>query len=73
MSINKEAESKAASNSEAEESLITVDEPKENDSSLQALISEEQFYARERLRQETGHEPTQEEVDRWISEQTEGY
>ncbi|HSK72898.1 MAG TPA: hypothetical protein VK892_14445 [Pyrinomonadaceae bacterium] len=43
------------------------------DSSLQALINQEQSLARDRLRQKIGREPTQEEVDKWLSEQTEGY
>ncbi len=73
MNINDKSESELANNSEAEESIITSDAPEENDSSLQALISEEQSFVRRRLREETGREPTQQEVDKWLSEQTEGY
>ncbi len=45
----------------------------ENDSSLEALVRQEQSDAHNRLRKELGREPTQEEADRWLSEQTEGY
>jgi hypothetical protein len=45
----------------------------ENDSSLEALVHQEQSDAHNRLREELGREPTQEEADRWLSEQTEGY
>ncbi len=45
----------------------------ENDSSLEALVRQEQSDAHNRLREELGREPTQEEADRWLSEQTEGY
>lgn len=47
--------------------------PPENDSSLEALVREEQSIARERLREELGREPTQKEADEWLNEQTEGY
>ncbi len=70
---NNRIESESADDSKAEEPAAKSDEPEENDSSLQALISEEQSLARRRLRAETGGEPSQEEVDRWLSEQTEGY
>jgi len=46
---------------------------KENDSSLEALVRQEQFIARKRLTEELVREPTQEEIDKWISEQAEGY
>ncbi len=51
----------------------STDTPPENDSSLEALVREEQSLARERLREELGREPSQEEADKWLSEQTEGY
>jgi len=73
MNINDETESEQANNSEAKESLSSGVEANENDSSLQALVNEEQSFVRARLRKELGREPTQEEVDRWLSEQTEGY
>ena len=46
---------------------------KENDSSLEALVHQEQSVARKGLTEELGREPTQEEIDRWLNEQTEGY
>ncbi len=73
MNINDNTETKLANNSKAKESIINSEEPDENDSSLQALVNEEQSFVRQRLKEETGREPTQEEVDRWLSEQTEGY
>lgn len=51
----------------------TKNETTKNDSSLQALINQEQTQAREKAREELGREPTQEEIDRWLSEHTEGY
>lgn len=56
-----------------EELMPSVRVPSEDDSSLDALINEEQTYVRQRLQKELGREPTQEEADRWLSEQTEGY
>ncbi len=73
MNINNNTKTKPANNSEAEESIINSEQPDEKDSSLQALVDEEQFFARQRLREEIGREPTQKEVDKWLSEQTEGY
>ncbi len=54
-------------------STNSTDEPPENDSSLEALVRQEQSIARERLREELGREPTQAEIDEWLNEQTEGY
>ena len=51
----------------------STDAPPDNDSSLEALVSEEQSIARERMREKLGREPTQEEADEWLNEQTEGY
>ena len=45
----------------------------EDDSSLQALVREQQSYAREQLLKELGREPTQREADEWLSAHTEGY
>ncbi len=56
-----------------ETSVKIVDAPPENDSSLQSLIGEEQSYSRERLREELGREPTDEEANEWLSAHTEGY
>lgn len=53
--------------------VISNGPPAENDSSLEALVREEQSLARERLREKLGREPSQAEADQWLSEQTEGY
>jgi hypothetical protein len=52
---------------------LESDSVEDNDSSLEALVHQEQVEAHKRLREELGREPTQEEADRWLSEQTEGY
>jgi hypothetical protein len=46
---------------------------KSGDESLEAAARDEREYARERLGAELGREPSDEEVDKWLSEQTEGY
>ena|ERR1051326_3334211 len=43
------------------------------DESLEAAARDERELARERLGAELGREPSDEEVDKWLSEQTEGY
>jgi hypothetical protein len=48
-----------------------VDESR--DQSLEAAARDEREYARARLGAELGREPSDEEVDKWLSEQTEGY
>jgi hypothetical protein len=47
--------------------------PDDNDSSLEALVREQQTYVRDRLSVELGREPIQEEIDDWLNEHTEGY
>ena len=47
--------------------------PDESDSSLEALVSDQQSIARDRLREKLGREPTTEEADEWLSEHTESY
>lgn len=44
-----------------------------NDSSLEALVNQEQTLARRNLQNELGREPTQKEVDEWINAHTESY
>ena len=46
---------------------------KENDSSLEALINQEQSLPHEQLQAELGREPTREEVDEWLRAHTESY
>ena len=41
--------------------------------SLEDAARDERSYARERLRQELGRDPTEEEVSEWLRQQTEGY
>jgi DNA-directed RNA polymerase specialized sigma subunit len=50
-----------------------VDEGENMDDSLEAAARGERDYARERLSAELGREPSDEEIDKWLSEQTEGY
>jgi len=47
--------------------------PSVDDSSLEALVSQEQILARQNLKQEIGREPTQKEIDEWINAHTESY
>ncbi|MDQ3743161.1 MAG: hypothetical protein M3444_02145 [Acidobacteriota bacterium] len=46
---------------------------KGRDDSLEDAARDERRYARERLRQELGRDPTEEEVNEWLRQQTEGY
>jgi hypothetical protein len=48
-------------------------EPNQNESDLSNVASEEEGFVRERLSSELGRQPTQEEVDEWLREHTEGY
>jgi len=41
--------------------------------SVEDAARAEREYARERLREELGREPTEEEVSEWLRQQTEGY
>jgi hypothetical protein len=43
------------------------------DTSLEDLGRDEREYVRGRLRAELGREPTDEEIDEWLREHTEGY
>jgi hypothetical protein len=43
------------------------------DDSLQDLSREQRDLARERLTQELGRDPTEDEMDDWLRRQTEGY
>ena len=44
-----------------------------DDTSLEDVARGERDYVRGRLRAELGREPTDEEVDEWLREHTEGY
>lgn len=57
-----------------EETLKTPDNSQTGiDSSLEALVDEEQTLAQKQLQDELGREPTQEETDEWLSAHTESY
>ena len=43
------------------------------DDSLQTLSREQRDYAREALTKELGRDPSDEEMDDWLRQQTEGY
>lgn len=43
------------------------------DASLEEAAEREHEYLRERLRDELGREPTEEELDEWLREHTEGH
>ncbi|HEY0545397.1 MAG TPA: hypothetical protein VGC91_08490 [Pyrinomonadaceae bacterium] len=45
----------------------------DNDASLEEAVREEREYVRGRLREELRREPTDEEVDEWLRQHTEGY
>jgi hypothetical protein len=40
---------------------------------LEDAARDERGYARQRLREELGRDPTEEEIDEWLRRQTEGY
>ncbi|MCA1567785.1 MAG: hypothetical protein LC803_19495 [Acidobacteria bacterium] len=54
----------------AEESPETVGD---GDASLEETAEREREYLRGRLRDELGREPTEEELNEWLREHTEGY
>jgi len=43
------------------------------DSSLEDVARDEREYVRGRLRAELGRDPSEEEIDEWLREHTEGY
>lgn len=47
--------------------------PEDSNSELEEAVRSEREYVRERLRQELGREPTDEELDEWLRQHTEGY
>jgi hypothetical protein len=47
--------------------------PEEKDAPLEDVARAEREYVRQRLRAELGREPTEEEVDEWLRQHTEGY
>jgi len=45
----------------------------ERDAELEGLALTEHEYLHQRLREELGREPTEEELDEWLRQHTEGY
>lgn len=45
----------------------------DNETELSEVAEREREYLHERLRQELGREPTEEELDEWLRQHTEGY
>ena len=48
-------------------------ESKNESSELKDVAATEHDYLKERLKQELGREPTEEELDDWLRQRTEGY
>lgn len=46
---------------------------RDNSSELSDVADTEHEYLHERLRKELGREPTEEELDQWLRQHTEGY
>lgn len=49
------------------------DEPEDEVAGLEDVAQTEHEYLHERLRLELGREPTEEELDEWLRQHTEGY
>jgi len=60
----------AASNNSSEEETRQGDD---TDSGLEDVARREREYVRRRLREELKREPTDEEMDEWLRQQTEGH
>lgn len=55
-------------------SAAAEEQPDANaDEGLEEAARDEQDYLRRRLRDELGHEPTEEELNEWLRRHTEGY
>ncbi len=65
----------AAGRTAFEHSMSAEDAPpeEEGDASLDEAAEDEREYVRRRLRDELGREPSEEEVDEWLRQHTEGY
>ncbi len=53
--------------------MSTEDEKVADESGLEQVAETEHEYLHERLRQELGREPSEEELDEWLRQHTEGY
>ncbi|HVG34375.1 MAG TPA: hypothetical protein VM911_14995 [Pyrinomonadaceae bacterium] len=60
----------AASHASSEEGTARGDDP---DAGLEDVARHEREYVRRRLREELKREPTDEEMDEWLRQQTEGH
>lgn len=47
--------------------------PEDGETSLKDAALTEREYVRQRLKEELQHEPTEEEIDEWMRQHTEGY
>lgn len=74
MSINEETKEfiQNPSGDEVDKSRSS-DSSATSDSSLESLVKQEQTLAFEKLKAELGRDPSQEEVDEWLSAHTESY
>jgi DNA-directed RNA polymerase specialized sigma subunit len=52
---------------------LSSQDPEEDSTELSEVAETEHEYLHERLRQELGREPTEEELDEWLRQHTEGY
>jgi hypothetical protein len=52
---------------------MSKDDPKDDETELADVAKTEHEYLHERLRQELGREPTEQELDDWLRQHTEGY
>jgi hypothetical protein len=60
-------------NDDAAGSSETVDSGDDGDATLEDVAERERDYLRQRLREELKREPTEEELNEWLREHTEGY
>jgi len=59
--------------SESKKDAIPKEETPEEGSELAAIADREHEYLHDRLRAELGREPTEDELDEWLRQHTEGY
>lgn len=52
---------------------MTVEDEANKDDELEDIAQTEHEYLHERLREELGREPTEDELDEWLRQHTEGY
>lgn len=66
---------KSACSAVSPRGILSFDETPapDEDESLDEAVRDEREYVRRRLREELQHEPTEEEIDEWLRQHTEGY